>query len=67
MSLRRALLIFGFPLMLAVTMPLCAQSGCIDSPEDPTIVLAAVGAAALAAARMRMKRPGREGRGTRGK
>jgi XrtJ-associated TM-motif-TM protein len=30
-------------LMLATTLPLCAQTGCADSPEDPTLVLALVG------------------------
>lgn len=53
MSLKRTLMIFGFPMMLAVTMPLFAQSGCVDSPEDPTIVLAVVGAAAVVVAGMR--------------
>jgi XrtJ-associated TM-motif-TM protein len=45
MNLKKSLLIFGFPLLLAATMPLYAQTGCDDSPEDPTIVLALVGAA----------------------
>jgi len=32
----------GFMLVIAA-LPLFAQSGCIDSPEDPTIVLALLG------------------------
>jgi XrtJ-associated TM-motif-TM protein len=57
MSLKKTLLIFGFPLMLAITMQLHAQTGCDDSPEDPTIVLALVGGAgALAASVWRMRR-----------
>jgi XrtJ-associated TM-motif-TM protein len=43
-------LAFAFMLMLTVALPLCAQTGCTDSPEDPTVVLAlVVGAGALAA------------------
>ncbi|SPE23608.1 putative Lipocalin family protein [Candidatus Sulfotelmatomonas gaucii] len=45
MNLKKTLLMFGFPLMLALTAPLRAQTGCTDSPEDPTIVLALVGGA----------------------
>ncbi|MGB8029202.1 MAG: PExPT-CTERM protein [Terracidiphilus sp.] len=41
MTRRYALLL---ALMLAaVVLPLRAQTGCTDSPEDPTIVLALVG------------------------
>jgi XrtJ-associated TM-motif-TM protein len=47
MNLKKTLMVFGFPLMLAITLPLYAQTGCDDSPEDPTIVLALVGAAGL--------------------
>ena len=43
MNLKKTLMVFGFPLMLAIALPLYAQSGCDDSPEDPTIVLALVG------------------------
>jgi len=53
MNLKKTLLIFGFPLMLAITMPLYSQSGCDDSPKDPTIVLALVGAAGMIAASAR--------------
>jgi XrtJ-associated TM-motif-TM protein len=30
---------------LAIAVPLHAQSGCTDSPENPTVVLALVGSA----------------------
>jgi XrtJ-associated TM-motif-TM protein len=56
MNLKKTLLIFGFPLMLAITMPLYAQTGCADSPEDPTIVLALVGVAAMVVASVRKSR-----------
>ncbi|HEY4382810.1 MAG TPA: PExPT-CTERM protein [Acidobacteriaceae bacterium] len=31
--------------LLCVALPLHAQSGCTDSPENPTVVLALVGSA----------------------
>jgi XrtJ-associated TM-motif-TM protein len=34
-----------FALLLSVALPLHAQSGCGDSPENPTVVLALVGSA----------------------
>jgi len=50
MSLKKILLGVGFVLMLALAHSLRAQGGCVDSPEDPTLVLALVaGAGALAA------------------
>ncbi len=30
-------------MLVTAAIPLCAQGGCIDSPEDPTIELALVG------------------------
>jgi XrtJ-associated TM-motif-TM protein len=35
----------GCVALLLVAVPLHAQSGCIDSPENPTVVLALVGSA----------------------
>jgi len=56
MNMKRAL----FPaviLVLFTALPLCAQSGCVDSPEDPTFVLALVsGAGVLAATVWRNRR-----------
>jgi len=44
--------------LMAAAMPLRAQTGCTDSPEDPTVVLALVGGAgALAASLWRRFRP----------
>ena len=31
--------------MLAIALPLHAQVGCVDSPENPTAILAVVGSA----------------------
>jgi XrtJ-associated TM-motif-TM protein len=44
MNLKKTLFAFGF-LILAMALPLHAQTGCTDSPENPTVVLALVGAA----------------------
>ena len=42
--------------LAAVALPLRAQTGCDDSPEDPTIVLALVGGAGALAASLRAAR-----------
>ena len=56
MNLKKMLLLFGLVLMLTVALPLCAQTGCTDSPEDPTLMLALVaGAGALAAKMWRLR------------
>jgi len=50
---------YGFLLMLmlaAVVLPAHAQSGCDDSPESPTIVLALVGGMGAAVTAMRTGR-----------
>ncbi len=43
---------------LVVVMPAMAQTGCIDSPENPTAILAVVGTAGgvLMALRSRLRR-----------
>jgi len=52
-----SLLILGVALFLTVTLPAHAQSGCTNSPENPTLVLALVGsgAALFASARSKIK------------
>jgi XrtJ-associated TM-motif-TM protein len=42
--------------MLAVALPLRAQTGCDDSPEDPTVILALVGGAGDLVAGLRTSR-----------
>jgi XrtJ-associated TM-motif-TM protein len=44
-------------LVLLVALPLRAQTGCTDSPENPTVVLALVGGAGalFSAVRARMR------------
>jgi XrtJ-associated TM-motif-TM protein len=36
---------FALAVMLVTSLQLRAQGGCVDSPEDPTLALALVGAA----------------------
>jgi XrtJ-associated TM-motif-TM protein len=43
--MKKSVLIVGIALLAAAAMPLHAQSGCGDSPEAPTAILALVGSA----------------------
>lgn len=45
MNLKKMLLATVFAFALAAALPLRAQTGCDDSPEDPTVFLALVGGA----------------------
>lgn len=56
MNMKKTLLAVGFALMLALALPLRAQTGCDDSPEDPTIVLALVAVGGALVARVRAAR-----------
>jgi len=57
MNLQKAALATLFALTLAAALPLRAQTGCDDSPEDPTIFLALVGGAgAIATSLVRLRR-----------
>ncbi len=40
-----SLLLFGFAVTCLTTTALHAQTGCVNSPENPTAILAAVGSA----------------------
>jgi len=52
-----SLLLTGVAIMFAAALPLYAQGGCVNSPENPTVVLALVGSAGalVASARARFK------------
>jgi XrtJ-associated TM-motif-TM protein len=52
MKLRKTLFAVGFAALLTMALPLRAQTGCEDSPEDPSIVLALIGSAGFAGARL---------------
>jgi XrtJ-associated TM-motif-TM protein len=56
MNLKKTAFAFALMCALAMALPLRAQSGCVDSPEDPTVVLALVGAAGALAAGIRSSR-----------
>jgi len=54
---KASLLFFGCALVLLAAAPLYGQTGCTDSPENPTVVLALVGGAGalFSAVRSRLK------------
>lgn len=54
--MRKAFFAITFALLVLFALPLRAQSGCVDSPEDPTLVLALVGGAAACIASLRARR-----------
>lgn len=55
--MKKTLFTAAFALMLLPVLPLRAQTGCDDSPEDPTIFLALVGGAgAIATTLFRLRR-----------
>jgi XrtJ-associated TM-motif-TM protein len=56
--MKKLSLFAAFVVVLAAATPLYAQNGCIDSPENPTALLALVGSAGafIAAARNRFRR-----------
>lgn len=62
MNLRKLLFAAGLVAMLATALPLRAQTGCTDSPEDPTVLLALVGGAGALAVRILRSRRSRDER-----
>jgi XrtJ-associated TM-motif-TM protein len=52
---RSAFVILGVVILLTIALPLQAQTGCTDSPENPTVVLALVGGAGALFAAVRAK------------
>jgi XrtJ-associated TM-motif-TM protein len=57
MKLKKMLLALSFAATLFAALPLHAQTGCDDSPEDPTIFLALIGGAGgIASALFRLRR-----------
>ena len=60
MNLKKTVLVSGFLLMLAIALPLRAQTGCDDSPEDPTILLALVAGVGAFVASARASRKGKQ-------
>jgi len=56
MNLKKTLFAVGSCLCLLVVPSLRAQNGCVDSPEDPSIVLALVGGTAALVAGLRARK-----------
>jgi XrtJ-associated TM-motif-TM protein len=52
---RLALVVWGLALVLLIALPLHAQTGCTDSPENPTVVLALLGSAGALFATLRSR------------
>ncbi len=46
--------------VVAAALPLHAQGGCFDSPEDPTIALALIGSAGIIFTTLRNRRRARK-------
>jgi XrtJ-associated TM-motif-TM protein len=61
----RSYLLLCFALLFMVALPLQAQTGCDNSPENPTVVLALVGGAgamfSIVGTRLRARRKWRRG------
>ena len=57
----RSFVLLYFALLFLVALPLHAQTGCTDSPEDPTVVLALVGGAGAMFSIVRARRRWRRG------
>ena len=58
---RSTLVVLGSAMLVLVAAPLYAQTGCDNSPENPTVVLALVGGAGavFSAIRARVRRRSR--------
>jgi XrtJ-associated TM-motif-TM protein len=52
-------------LVMAMGVPAHAQSGCEDSPENPTLILAGLAGGAFAVSHVRMRLRARAGRKSR--
>jgi len=61
-----ALVVLGVACMMLVAAPLRAQTGCTDSPENPTAVLALVGGAGALFSTIRARMRARRGQRSQG-
>jgi XrtJ-associated TM-motif-TM protein len=52
---KSALMLLGFVLLLSIAVPLHAEGGCVDSPENPTAILALIGSAGVFCATVRAR------------
>ncbi len=56
---RSTLVLLGCAVLVLVAAPLYGQTGCTDSPENPTVVLALVGGAGALYSAVRARMNGR--------
>jgi XrtJ-associated TM-motif-TM protein len=54
-------LLIGIALLSTLALPLYAQDGCVQSPENPTAILAVVGSAGAFFVSLRARIKGRRG------
>jgi XrtJ-associated TM-motif-TM protein len=54
--MKRAILVIGVMLTITSALPLRAQTGCDDSPENPTVALALLGAVGAVVTGLRARR-----------
>jgi XrtJ-associated TM-motif-TM protein len=59
---RSTVVLFGCAALVLVAVPLHAQIGCVDSPENPTAVLALVGGAGALYSAVRARTKARRGK-----
>jgi XrtJ-associated TM-motif-TM protein len=60
--MKKSMMVFlGCAVLVLVAAPLHAQTGCGDSPENPTVVLALVGGAGAAFSTLRNRLKARRG------
>jgi XrtJ-associated TM-motif-TM protein len=52
---KSAFMLLAFALFLSAAVQLHAEGGCVDSPENPTAILALVGSAGLFCATIRAR------------
>lgn len=60
--MKKHFLLMAFTLALFVTIPARAQGGCVDSPENPTLILAGLAGGAYAFSALRTRVRARRGR-----
>lgn len=53
--MKKSLVLFGLVVLAVAVAPMYGQNGCVNSPENPTVVLALVGSAGAFTASVRAR------------
>ena len=53
--MKKAFVLFGLAVLAVAVAPMYGQDGCLNSPENPTVVLALVGSAGAVTASVRAR------------